>query len=64
MNRDDLDENLNRVLTQIELAMDELLDVDTAESRKAEHLLLGASIELAGLIDALDDEADLISPGG
>ena len=47
---------LDHMVTQIDMAIDELLDDDTPEAKKAESILLNVSMELNILVDRLTEE--------
>ncbi len=53
---------LDSMITKIDNALDELLDLDTPESRKTEHTLLDVSMELSGLMDRLVEDAEELEP--
>lgn len=47
---------LDRMVTKVDNALDELLDNDAPEVAKAERLLLEVTMELNGLIDRITDD--------
>lgn len=48
--------SLDMMITEIDNAIDELLDDETPEARKAEQILLKVTMELNVLVDRLTDE--------
>ncbi len=49
---------LDGMVTQIDNAIDELLDCDSPESKKAESILLNVSMQLNALVDILTDTGE------
>lgn len=48
---------LDGMVTKIDHALDELLDNDAPEIKKAEHILMHVTMELNGLIDRITKES-------
>jgi hypothetical protein len=47
---------LDSMITRIDNAVDQLIDIDSPGARQAENILLDVTIELNGIIDRLAEE--------
>ncbi len=58
MNNENLVRFMDKMVTQLDQALDELVELDSPESHKAESLILAVSLELTGLMDRIVDELE------